>query len=392
MSIENILNTTGETIESSTLHPITESSPHDLNQTIINQEKDEHMLDVPPEEDYHARYHGFTTVTDPIDFGTRTTISSNYRTVWKDHITLLQADKQFIDLIYDETKHKHIAKWAQSIIEILLSTITRDILYPLEDLFIQDFSPDSLRETTHGPSARNLVTTCNRFDENTHGIILEQLRDIVRTSLTNIFKILKWNEVFHKVGCHYSPTSNKQIKEIYDACGVRSNAKLYALPIEAQMAIVLKVYDATGVIQPNAQLLKLAEHLNGQAYLEHRKTARLTVDSATTYIINAISETAKLTTEELRFLVILRHIAYPLSELSAKDAIIIMKENMTEFLNKTVNNNFQFNAEALQRVFTKAERKTQFRSVNPHQSTLFYPAGSDDYFKSKIYQYDKYGI
>lgn len=55
---------------------------------------------------------------------------------------------------------------------------------------------------------------------------------------------------------------------------------------------------------------------------------------------------------------------------------------MTEFLNTTVNNNLQFNTEAMQRAFMKHKRKTQFTSVNPHQSMLFYPAESDDSFKS----------
>lgn len=57
------------------------------------------------------------------------------------------------------------------------------------------------------------------------------------------------------------------------------NVKLYALPIEAQVTIVLEIYDTTGLTQPNARTLK------GQACLEHRKIARLTVDSVTTYII-----------------------------------------------------------------------------------------------------------
>lgn len=87
----------------------------------------------------------------------------------------------------------------------------------MEDLFILDFSPESLCKTTYDPSKKNLVTTCDRIDETKHGPILEQLRDIVRTSLNTIFKLLKWNEVIHKVGCNYTPTSNTHVKDIYNA-------------------------------------------------------------------------------------------------------------------------------------------------------------------------------
>lgn len=76
-------------IESITLHQTASSPQENLDPNNMNQDKDEQMLDVPPEEEYHARYHGFITVTEPIDFGIRTTVSSNYRTVWKDHITFL---------------------------------------------------------------------------------------------------------------------------------------------------------------------------------------------------------------------------------------------------------------------------------------------------------------
>lgn len=143
-------------------------------------------------------------------------------------------------------------------------------------LSIQNFLPWSLCKTTRGGSAKNIVTNSNIFDETTHGLILDWRRDIVKTFLTTIFRLLKWNKVIHKVGCNYTPTSNTQIKDIYDACGFRHSVKLYGLLIEAQVAIVIKFYDATGLTQPNAQLLKLAEHLNGQAYLEYRKTTRLT--------------------------------------------------------------------------------------------------------------------
>lgn len=265
---------------------------------------------------------------------------------------------------------------------MLLSAKNCEILYPLEDLFKQDFSVDSLTKTAHRPSAINLVNNYNIFDEKIHGLIVSQLRNIARNSVDTIFNELQWPDVINTLDCDYDPSSNSHIKDIYDACGVHYEAKLEALPTEAQVAVVLKIYDQNGLTQPSAQLLKFTEDLSGQKYLEHKKKAKLSIKSATTYIVQAIAEAEKLSKDELKFLYDLRHMAYPLCELSENDAHILMKEHMTEFLNTTVTNNFQFNAEKLKRILVKAERTIQIKPAQNYKAVYYYPLESEKYFKS----------